>query len=74
MEAIITYPKKNSDIKALKAFLKALDIEFEHEVSYKPSFVSKIKKAKKDYQNGEYITIKDSKNVWESILSDWFTK
>ena len=69
MQAIITYPEKKEEIKALTAFLKALKIKFEYtEEKTNPDFISKIEKAKKNYDKGEYITIKDSKNIWESIL------
>lgn len=34
------------------------------------SFSEKIKKAEENYKNGEYTTIKDTKNIWESILSE----
>jgi uncharacterized protein YajQ (UPF0234 family) len=74
MQAIITFPEKKEDIQALEAVLKALKIKFEYrdrktEIESK-SFSEKIKKAEENYKNGEYITIKDTKNIWESILSE----
>lgn len=69
MQAIITYPEKKEDIQALKAFLKALKIKFKEE-TYNPEFVEKINRANNNYKKGEYITIKDEKNIWESILSE----
>jgi hypothetical protein len=58
---------------ALLAVLKALDISFvqhESQAGYSQDFAKKIEKAKKNYKNGEYITIKDTNNIWESILSE----
>lgn len=69
MQAIITYPEKKEEIKALKAFLKALKIKFEYKETVSDAFAQKIDDSKKQAENGEYITIKDSKNIWESILS-----
>ena len=70
MQAIITYPEKKEEIKALKAFLKALKIKFEYKETVSDAFAQKIDDSKKQAENGEYITIKDSKNIWESILSE----
>lgn len=70
MQAIITYPEKKEEIKALKAFLKALKIKFEYKETVSDAFAQKIDDSKKQAENGEYITIKDSKNIWKSILSE----
>jgi hypothetical protein len=73
MELVIKTQGKK--LEALMAVLKALDISFEAKTKqdtspYSPAFVAKIEKAKESYRNGEYITIKDTKNIWESILSE----
>ena len=72
MHAIISYPEKKEDINALKAFLKALKIKFEdREVSnYDIDFISKIKNREESLNKGEFITVKDTDNIWESILSE----
>ncbi|CAN1564052.1 hypothetical protein MCERE19_02804 [Spirosomataceae bacterium] len=72
MHAIISYPEKKEDIDALKAFLKALKIKFEdREVSnYDNEFISKIQNREELLNKGEFITIKDTDNIWKSILSE----
>jgi|688.fasta_scaffold1053265_2 hypothetical protein len=72
MHAIISYPEKKEDINALKAFLKALKIKFEdREVSnYDNEFISKIQNREELLNKGEFITIKDTDNIWKSILSE----
>lgn len=72
MHAIISYPEKKEDINALKAFLKALKIKFEdREVSnYDNEFISKIQNREELLNKGEFITIKDTDNIRESILSE----
>lgn len=65
MNAInITYTSDESQIKAVKAFLKALKIQFEItkeskkiSESYNPEFVAKIEKSKQDYKDGNFITV-----------------
>jgi hypothetical protein len=57
---------------ALVAFLNELDISFqskETENAADKAFIKKIKESQKQAKNGEYITMKDTENVWESILS-----
>lgn len=70
MQAIITYPEKKEEIQALKAFLKALKIKFEYKETVNDDFAQKIEESQKQAANGEYITIKDTKNIWQSILSE----
>ena len=76
MHAIISYPEKKEDIDALKAFLKALKIKFEdREVSnYDNEFISKIQNREELLNKGEFITIKDTDNIWKSILSKKYVK
>lgn len=35
---------------------------------YNPDFVAKILKAEKEISKGNFVKIKDPKNIWESIL------
>jgi hypothetical protein len=66
-QIFIAHPISPEQVNALKAFMKALKIEFEttHEDDYNPEFVSKILKSKKQYKDGEYISVqqKDIKKL-----------
>jgi hypothetical protein len=67
MEAIniTAYPSNVSQVKAIKAVLKALKVEFEitkenssaNSSFYKPEFVAKLKKGQQEYKNGDFVTI-----------------
>lgn len=58
METIIVHPKNKEQLLALKAFIKALKIDFTIEKSpYNPEFVKEILRAKKDIKNGKGVTI-----------------
>ncbi|WP_025761447.1 DUF2683 family protein [Dyadobacter tibetensis] len=69
METIIV-KVEGENLRALKAFLSALNIKFEKddETSYEFSeeLENKIKKARAERQRGEVITV-TSENLWESI-------
>jgi cytochrome c len=58
---VIAHPKDVSEINALKAFMEALHIKFEIEEPYNKEFVEKIKKSKKQYEKGNFITIEKNK-------------
>lgn len=62
----IVHPKTTEQESALKAFMKALKIDFEvsKDYSYNPEFVAKVEESKKQYESGEFISIqkKDIKN------------
>lgn len=54
METLIVHPKTKEQLAALKAFIKALKIDFKSEKSpYDPEFVEKILQGKKDIENGK---------------------
>jgi hypothetical protein len=58
METIIAHPKNKEQLAALKAFVKALKIDFETEKSpYNTEFVKQILKAKEDIKNGKGVKI-----------------
>ena len=58
METIIVHPKNKEQLSALKAFIKALKIDFTVEKSpYNPEFVKEILKAKEDIKNGKGVNI-----------------
>lgn len=54
---VIAHPENEEQTSALKAFMQALKIKFEIEKPYKKEFVDKIKKSKKQYEQGKYSTI-----------------
>lgn len=58
METLIAHPKTKEQLNALKAFVKALKIDFETEKSpYNPEFVKQILKAREDIKNGKGVKI-----------------
>lgn len=58
METIIAHPKNKEQLAALKAFIKALKIDFETKKSpYNPEFVKNILQAKEDIKNGKGVKI-----------------
>ena len=58
METLIIHPKNKEQLSALKAFVKALKIEFTTEKSpYKPDFVAKIKGSQKQMKEGKGVKI-----------------
>jgi hypothetical protein len=71
MEAINikAYTKDISQIKALKAFMKALDIEFEltQKSPYNPEFVEKILQGDKDFEagKGRKVTLDELNALWK---------
>ncbi len=62
METIIVHPKNKEQLAAIKAFIKALKIDFTIEKSpYNPEFVAKIKRSEEQMKAGEgvHIAIED---------------
>ncbi len=58
METLIIHPKNKEQLSALKAFVKALKIEFTTEKSpYKPDFVAKIKRSQEQMKEGKGVKI-----------------
>jgi hypothetical protein len=61
METMILHPKNEEQVKALKAFAKALKIEFsiqkgeKIESPYDPEFVAKINKAEQEIKGGKFV-------------------
>jgi len=58
-DIFIVHPKTSEQVSALKAFMQALKIKFEvsKEETYNPEFVAKIEESKKQYENGDFISI-----------------
>jgi hypothetical protein len=63
METIVAYPENPDKLKALKAFLKALKIEFEKS-SYNPDFVAKIRRSDDDIKAGRTTKI-TPEDIWK---------
>ena len=62
------HPKSKEQLSALKAFAKALKIDFETEKSpYNSEFVAKIKDGEKQLVAGNYITLDPNKSRWENL-------
>ena len=61
VDTFIVHPATTEEAAALQAFVKALKIKFEvvcpNEKPYNTEFVAKIKKSKKEVENGEYIRV-----------------
>jgi len=55
----IVHPKTTEEVKALKAFMKALKIKFEvsGEEGYDPDFVAKIEESRQQYKKGEFVSV-----------------
>jgi hypothetical protein len=60
MTTITVHPEDDSQIEAVKAFMKALKIKFEisKEKPYNPEFVEKIKRSEEDFKNGKFTRVK----------------
>ena len=66
METVILHPKNREQLSALKAFAKALKMNFETS-PYDPDFVAKIKASKNEVEQGRFITLDPNKSLWENI-------
>ncbi|WP_316793572.1 DUF2683 family protein [Pedobacter frigoris] len=65
METLIVQPKTKEQLAAIKAFMKALKIDFKVEGSpYDPEFVKMILQGEEDIKNGKGIKI-DVNNLWK---------
>ena len=73
---ILITPRNSEESSTIKKILKALKIEFVTQSSEKksditnPEIMNELDKViGNQYSEKDYITIKDSSNIWESILS-----
>lgn len=61
METILVHPENSEQLKALKAFMKALKIKFEtkteERADYNPKFVEQILDGQKEIEEGKGIKI-----------------
>jgi hypothetical protein len=68
METFIMYPKNSEQPTALKAFAKALKVDFEKGKSpYNPDFIAKIEASKKQVEEGQFTTLDPDKSLWENL-------
>lgn len=68
METLIFQPESQEQLKALKAFAKALKISFKtEERPYDPEFIAKIKKSREDFEagKGRVMTIDELDSLWK---------
>lgn len=61
---IVEKPSDDTKWEALKAFLKALKIDFSEVESYDPDFVEKIMESKKQVAEGKVENIK-TEDLWK---------
>jgi oligoendopeptidase F len=65
METLIAHPANKEQLNALKAFMKALKVDFKVEKSpYNPEFVAKIEKSKQEIKEGKGVRIK-VEDLWK---------
>lgn len=67
---ITAHTNDETQIEAIKAFMKALKIKFKlskKQSSYNPEFVKKIQQGDKDVKNGKgrTVTLKELDNLWK---------
>jgi methionine synthase I (cobalamin-dependent) len=63
MESILIHPESAEQLKAVKAFLKALKVPFEPQAVNLPAHVLKgIEKSTGQYLNGQTISLEEFKN------------
>lgn len=68
MESVTIYPQNKEQLSALKAFAKALKVDFKTEKSpYNPEFVAKIKESKKQTEEGKFTSLDPNKSIWENL-------
>ena len=65
METLIAHPANKEQLNALKAFMKALKVDFKVEKSsYNPEFVAKIEKSRQEIKEGKGVRIK-VEDLWK---------
>jgi hypothetical protein len=68
---ITAYTDDDSQIEAVKAFMRALKIKFEisKDKPYNPEFVAKIKQSEADFENGKFkkVKVEDLRNYIDNL-------
>jgi hypothetical protein len=69
METVIVHPKNKEQLSALKAFVKALKMDFEIKADspYDPDFVDMVRSAQKEVDEGKLIKLDPTKSIWENL-------
>ncbi|MNK50288.1 hypothetical protein D3C87_691630 [compost metagenome] len=65
METLIIQPKTKEQLTALKAFVKAMKIDFRSEKDYNPEFVEKVLEGEKSRKSGKPGLKIDVQNMWK---------
>lgn len=66
METLIAHPKNKEQLTALKAFVKAMKIDFKTEKSpYNPEFVKEILEGVEERKSGKPGMEIDVENMWK---------
>ena len=65
MTYLIVHPNSNDKLTAIKAVLKALDVDFDEAgTPYNPDFVSKMKEGEEDIKAGRTVKV-SLDNLWK---------
>ncbi len=66
MDILLVQPQNSEKLRAVKAVLKALDVDFivKKEKSYDPAFVKKIQESRKQAKDGKVTVIKPE-DLWK---------
>lgn len=65
METLIAHPANKEQLNAIKAFMKALKVDFKIEKSpYNSEFVAKIEQSRKEIKEGKGVKIK-VEDLWK---------
>jgi hypothetical protein len=65
METLIAYPANKEQLNALKAFMKAMKVDFKVEKSrYNAGFVAKIEQSRQEIKQGKGVSIK-VEDLWD---------
>ena len=68
METLLVRPENSEQLKAVKAILKVLNVDFtsKKDKKYNPEFVKKIQESRKQVKDGK-ISKLDTKSLWKYI-------
>lgn len=65
METLIAHPANKEQLNAIKAFMKALKVDFKVEKHlYNTEFVAKIERSRQEIRDGKGVII-DVKDLWK---------
>ncbi|MEO6631828.1 MAG: DUF2683 family protein [Mucilaginibacter sp.] len=65
METLIAHPANKEQLNAIKAFMKALKVDFKIEKdTYNPEFIAKIEKSRQEIKDGKGVRVK-VEDLWK---------